>query len=66
MPNNEEIAKEVIAAVGGKENTRSVAHCATRLRIMVNDENKVEGIEKLKGAFCNFCLFTSSCCLVYI
>lgn len=58
MSNNKEIAKEVIAAVGGKENIRSVAHCATRLRIMVNDENridknKVEGIEKVKGAFYN-------------
>ena len=58
MSNNKEIAEEVIAAVGGKENIRSVAHCATRLRIMVNDEKKinknvVEDIEKVKGAFYN-------------
>lgn len=58
MSNNKEIAKEVIAAVGGEKNIRSVAHCATRLRIMVEDEskinkNEVEGIEKVKGAFYN-------------
>ena len=55
---NREIAKAVIAAVGGKENINSVAHCATRLRLMVNDQSKidtktVEGIEKVKGAFFN-------------
>jgi len=32
--NYEEIAKEVVEAVGGRENIRSFAHCATRLRIM--------------------------------
>ncbi|WP_122646404.1 sucrose-specific PTS transporter subunit IIBC [Enterococcus mediterraneensis] len=56
--NNREIAKEVIQAVGGKENIQKVAHCATRLRIMVNDEQridktKVESIEKVKGTFFN-------------
>ena len=55
----EEIAKEVVQAVGGRENIRSFAHCATRLRIMVNDENKidkekVDNIEKVKGT-----MFTS-------
>lgn len=55
---NREIAQEVIAAVGGQENIRSVAHCATRLRLMVVDEekidkDKVESIEKVKGAFFN-------------
>lgn len=38
----EEIAKEVVEAVGGKENIASFAHCATRLRIMVNDESKID------------------------
>ncbi len=57
--NYEEIAKEVVEAVGGRENIRSFAHCATRLRIMVNDENKidkekVDNIEKVKGT-----MFTS-------
>ena len=29
--NNQEIAKKVIDALGGRENVNSVAHCATRL-----------------------------------
>ncbi|HFU4109037.1 TPA: glucose PTS transporter subunit IIA [Streptococcus suis] len=56
--NNTEIAKKVIDALGGCENVRSVAHCATRLRVMVVDEGKidkdtVEDIEKVQGAFFN-------------
>lgn len=56
--NNTEIAKSVIEAIGGKENVSSVAHCATRLRIMVKDKekidtNRVENIEKVQGAFFN-------------
>ena len=55
---NTEIAKKVIDALGGRENVRSVAHCATRLRVMVVDEGKidkdtVENIEKVQGAFFN-------------
>ena len=56
--NNTEIAKKVIDALCGRENVRSVAHCATRLRVMVVDEGKidkdtVEDIEKVQGAFFN-------------
>lgn len=56
--NNTEIAKSVIEATGGKDNVSSVAHCATRLRIMVKDKekidtNRVENIEKVQGAFFN-------------
>ncbi|MEI4337798.1 glucose PTS transporter subunit IIA [Streptococcus suis] len=56
--NNTEIAKKVIDALGGRKNVRSVAHCATRLRVMVVDEGKidkdtVEDIEKVQGAFFN-------------
>ena len=55
---NTEIAKKVIDAIGGVENVSSVAHCATRLRVMVKDEAKVdkdavENIEKVQGAFFN-------------
>ena len=39
--NYKQIAKEVIEALGGRENVNSVAHCATRLRVMVKDENKI-------------------------
>ena len=53
-----QIAKVVIEALGGRENVNSVAHCATRLRVMVKDENKInkekaENIEKVQGAFFN-------------
>ncbi|WP_313962872.1 sucrose-specific PTS transporter subunit IIBC [uncultured Streptococcus sp.] len=56
--NNTEIAKKVIEALGGRENVNSVAHCATRLRVMVKDEGKidkntVENLEKVQGAFFN-------------
>ena len=55
---NTEIAKKVIDAIGGVENVNSVAHCATRLRVMVKDEakvdkNAVENIEKVQGVFFN-------------
>ena len=55
---NTEIAKKVIEALGGVENVNSVAHCATRLRVMVKDESTidkdaVEDIEKVQGAFFN-------------
>ena len=56
--NNQEIAKKVIDALGGRENVNSVAHCATRLRVMVKDERKInkeviENLEKVQGAFFN-------------
>ena len=55
---NTEIAKKVIDALGGRENVNSVAHCATRLRVMVKDEAKInkdaiENLEKVQGAFFN-------------
>ncbi|MFD2209804.1 sucrose-specific PTS transporter subunit IIBC [Virgibacillus halophilus] len=58
MKENQRIAKEIITAVGGEKNIHSIAHCATRLRIMVNDrdaidQEAVEGIDKVKGAFFN-------------
>lgn len=58
MADNREIARQVVEAIGGRENMASFAHCATRLRIMVNDpkkidQKKVENIEKVKGAFFN-------------
>ena len=50
------IAKEVIQAVGGSENIRSAAHCATRLRLIVADrsladDEKVGEIDAVKGTF---------------
>ena len=50
------IAKDVVAAVGGEDNIISMAHCATRLRLVVKDRDKindeaVEKVEKAKGFF---------------
>ncbi|MCG7333164.1 sucrose-specific PTS transporter subunit IIBC [Salinicoccus roseus] len=58
MSDNSRIAKEIIEAVGGEENISSVAHCATRLRLIIEDRTKidqeaVENIDKVKGAFYN-------------
>ncbi|WP_037283228.1 sucrose-specific PTS transporter subunit IIBC [Saccharibacillus sacchari] len=58
MSENRDIALEVVEAIGGKENIASFAHCATRLRIMVRDQDKVdqariENTDKVKGAFFN-------------
>ncbi|WP_428933092.1 sucrose-specific PTS transporter subunit IIBC [Lactiplantibacillus pentosus] len=53
---NQQIAKQVIAAVGGRDNVVSFAHCATRLRIVVKDrsqvdEEKLDNIDQAKGHF---------------
>ena len=58
MNENSKVAREIIAAAGGEDNIESVAHCATRLRIVVSDKEQidqdaVEDIEKVKGAFYN-------------
>ncbi len=53
-----EIAQALIPLVGGRENILSVMHCATRLRIVVSDKDKiqvkeVENLDKVKGSFFN-------------
>ena len=55
---NKSIVEEILKNIGGKENVKSVAHCATRLRIIVFDKDKlnkdaVENIDKVKGSFFN-------------
>ena len=50
------IAADIISSVGGKENITSAAHCATRLRLVLNDEKKadkktIEALGAVKGAF---------------
>lgn len=46
-----QIAQQVIDKLGGKENITTLAHCATRLRIVLADENLVdkEAIEQIDG-----------------
>ena len=48
------LAKEVVAAVGGKENIVNVTNCMTRLRFVLKDDSipdkdKVAGIKGVKG-----------------
>lgn len=50
------ISKEIVNNVGGMDNIQGSAHCATRLRIVLKDNEKVnieqlENIDKVKGAF---------------
>ncbi|UOY91736.1 PTS transporter subunit EIIC [Ectobacillus sp. JY-23] len=50
------VAKNLVELIGGKENIQGAAHCATRLRIVLHDNDlmNVKEIEKLdyaKGAF---------------
>lgn len=54
----QETAQRVVELVGGKDNIRQVAHCATRLRIVVRDKDKidtkaVEALDLVKGSFFN-------------
>lgn len=53
-----EIAKKLVPLLGGKENIASAQHCATRLRLVIRDESKIDQkgldeIEDVKGAFSN-------------
>lgn len=55
---DKELAQKIIELVGTKDNIVSVRHCATRLRIVVRDKDKIqvkmiESIEKVKGSFFN-------------
>ncbi|MCM3735194.1 sucrose-specific PTS transporter subunit IIBC [Bacillus cytotoxicus] len=54
--NYNQIAKEILEAIGGKENVSAAAHCATRLRLVLNDEGKVDqkkldSMDIVKGTF---------------
>ena len=53
---SDEEQAEILKNIGGKENIRSVEHCATRLRLIVKDKSKIdekaiEAIDGVKGQF---------------
>lgn len=53
---NEKISKQILAAIGGKDNIVALEHCATRLRIVVKDNDLVaadviKNIDKVRGYF---------------
>lgn len=37
-----ELGKNIVERIGGKENIVSVRHCATRLRVVVSDKDKID------------------------
>lgn len=51
MASNQEIAQKVLEAVGGKDNVASVAHCMTKLRLNLKDQNipEDEKVKAIKG-----------------
>lgn len=57
MSKYEQMASEILAGVGGKENVTFVAHCMTRLRFNLKDQSKVklDDIKKMSGVLgCQF------------
>lgn len=60
MNNNKylECAKSILQIIGNKENIVSMAHCATRLRLVLNDESivnldELNKVDLVKGQFSN-------------
>ncbi|MFV0636559.1 glucose PTS transporter subunit IIA [Mitsuokella sp. WILCCON 0060] len=56
LPKEERVAKLIWKYVGGRDNVRSAEHCATRLRLIINDKSKlnekaIENIDGVKGQF---------------
>ncbi|KXU15682.1 PTS system, trehalose-specific IIB or IIC component [Streptococcus oralis] len=54
----EQEAKDLLLAIGGKENITAVSHCATRMRFVLGDDKKanvkaIEAIPAVKGTFTN-------------
>lgn len=54
--NYKQIAESVVKCIGGQKNIKSVQHCATRLRLIVVDKEKIDekgmgDIEGVKGTF---------------
>lgn len=54
----EKEAKDLLDAIGGKENVTAVSHCATRMRFVLGDDKKanvkaIETIPVVKGTFTN-------------
>lgn len=52
----ERIASEIVRLAGGKDNILGVAHCATRLRLVLEDNDKadtaaIENVDLVKGVF---------------
>ena len=56
--NYRKCAEEIVANIGGRDNIAQAAHCATRLRLVIKDNGKInkkvlENVEGVKGMFEN-------------
>lgn len=56
LAKEEIVAQKILENIGGLDNIRSVEHCATRLRLILNDKSKInekaiENIDGVKGQF---------------
>ena len=56
LAKEEIVAQKILKNIGGLDNIRSVEHCATRLRLILNDKSKIdekaiENIDGVKGQF---------------
>ncbi|WP_426622557.1 sucrose-specific PTS transporter subunit IIBC [Priestia megaterium] len=54
--NYKNVAEDILAAIGGKENLTAAAHCATRLRLVLKNEEivdqaKLDEMDIVKGTF---------------
>jgi PTS system sucrose-specific IIC component len=52
----EKIASELVRLAGGRDNILGIAHCATRLRLVLGDNDKadmkgIEDVDLVKGVF---------------
>lgn len=57
-PNYRQIAEQIIENIGGKENVEQAAHCVTRLRLTLKNQELVDQdalleVPLVKGAFLN-------------
>ncbi|MGI0118569.1 sucrose-specific PTS transporter subunit IIBC [Zooshikella sp. RANM57] len=56
--NTAEVVKNLVPLLGGVENIASATHCATRLRLVLHDDNKgdkvaIDQLDNVKGCFAN-------------
>ena len=52
----EKIAEDIVRLCGGRSNILGIAHCATRLRLVLEDNDKadtkaIEDVDLAKGVF---------------
>ena len=54
---HKEIAVRLIQLLGGEDNVISAAHCATRLRLVIKDEAKIDQGKGRRAGRCKRSLF---------